>query len=100
MNNRYFIIDKNLSIKRQKIVSKIGNEKKSNFSLEIYQEVGYYIITPLIIGVFIGLYLDRYFKTKNLLTLLFIFLGSIFTFYNLYKIYKKSIKTKNEKTPY
>lgn len=46
-----------------------------------YLGIGFYLITPIFLGVLFGL------LTKRIV--FFIFLGTIFTFYNLYKITKE-----------
>jgi len=79
--------DKHLNLK---IVKKpyYKEEKKKKLPLVKYTDIGYYIITPLIIGVFLGLFIDNFLKTKSFFLLLFIFLGTGASFYNIYKIYK------------
>lgn len=87
---RYFVFDKNLNFKP---VSGLDNKKKvltkkDKFPLVNMLNIGYYLITPLLVGVFLGLAIDRHFKIKGVFTLLFLFFGSLATFYNLYKLYK------------
>lgn len=65
-------------------------KEKRNFGLpEEYMNLGVYLAVPLIFSVIIGPKLDKYFDTKNIFTILFIVLGTISVFYNLYKLYKK-----------
>lgn len=52
-------------------------------------DVGMYIIIPILIALPIGLYLDKLFKTRNLFTLVLIFIGFISSIYNLVKLTKK-----------
>lgn len=54
--------------------------------------LGYYLLTPLLMGVFLGLTIDNYFHTKPVFTLGLIFLGMFASFYNLYKIFKNNAK--------
>jgi len=87
---RYFVFDKNLNFKP---VSELDNKKKApakkdKFSLVNMLNIGYYIITPLLVGVFLGLAIDRQLKIKGVFTLIFLFFGSVAAFYNLYKLYK------------
>lgn len=87
---RYLTFDKKLNLKivppfvRKKLDSKFnGKNPLVNIS-----NIGYYIITPLLVGVFLGIVIDRWLRLKNIFTLSFIFLGMVAAFYNLYKIYK------------
>lgn len=57
---------------------------------ELYLNVGFYLVTPLILGVFLGLYIDTKFHTKPVFTLIGVFLGVVSTFYNLWKILKNN----------
>lgn len=62
----------------------------NNLVLAKSLNIGYYLLTPLLVGVFLGILLDRYFKTQGVFILIFIILGSISSFYNLYKVAKES----------
>jgi F0F1-type ATP synthase assembly protein I len=62
--------------------------KVNNSLLAKNLNLGYYLVTPIIFGVFFGLFLDNRLKTKKLFFIIFFSLGIIGTFYNLYKIYK------------
>lgn len=53
-----------------------------------YLNVGFYLIVPLVLGIFLGLYLDGLFQTKPFFVLTAIFLGSLAVFYNLWKLVK------------
>lgn len=53
-----------------------------------YLNLGYYLITPLILGVILGLTADSYLHTKPLFTLICIALGTVATCYNLFKFIK------------
>lgn len=63
--------------------------KSDNLQLANYMNMGYYLITPLLLGVFFGLVLDNLFKTKPFFVLLLIFLGLVSTFYNLWRLIKE-----------
>ena len=69
----------------KKIVTRKKKET-SNFLLAKYMNVGYYVMTPLFVGVFLGLVLDSYLHTKPGFTISLLILGVISTFYNLYKL--------------
>ncbi len=47
--------------------------------------VGYYLITPLLVGVFLGYWLDKILGTKPVFLLLLFGLGIAGAFYNLWK---------------
>lgn len=77
-----------------------GNISKRNFKKKSspannylrygeYMNIGVYIVVPLVAGVFIGVYLDKWLNTKPLFVLVFILLGTIASFYNLFKITTK-----------
>lgn len=55
-------------------------EVKDEWQVVSYMGVGFYLVTPIIGGLIIGL------LTKKIL--FFIFLGMIFSFYNLFKLTK------------
>lgn len=54
-----------------------------------YMNLGLYLALPLLIGVFLGQYMDRKFGTKAIFTISFIIFGTISVFYNLYRLYSK-----------
>jgi len=88
MINNYFEIDKLGNLKRtSQDLKKKSKKERSFFSKNININVGYSLVTPILIGVAIGLTLDNKFHTKPYLTLFFIFFGMISSIYNLYKIY-------------
>ena len=51
--------------------------------------IGAYLITPILLGVFIGYNLDIYLNSKPIFILLFILLGTYSSFYNLFKLTKE-----------
>ena len=88
MINNYFEIDKRGDLKKtDRNFGKKSKIKKKFFSQYLNINVGYSLVTPILIGVAIGLALDNKFHTKPYLTLFFIFFGMISSIYNLYKIY-------------
>jgi len=72
----------NVSRPKKKII------KSDNFDLAKNLNLGYYLVTPMIFGIFFGLFLDNLLKTGKLFFIMFFLIGIIGTFYNLYKIYK------------
>lgn len=68
---------------------KYSKSQTNSLVLAKYTSIGYYLIAPLLIGVFFGLSFDRVFDTGSLFTLGFLVFGMIATFYNLYSLVKK-----------
>ena len=88
MINNYFEIDKLGNLKKtNRNFDKKPKIKKDFFSEYININVGYSLVTPILIGVIIGLVLDNKFHSKPYFTVFFIFLGTVSSIYNLYKIY-------------
>jgi F0F1-type ATP synthase assembly protein I len=90
--SKYLGFDKNFNLKnisdpKKKVV------KSKDFDLAKDLNLGYYLVTPIVVGVFLGLYLDHLLKTGKLFFIIFFPLGVIGTFYNLYKIYKDERKS-------
>ena len=89
MINNYFEIDKLGNLKKtNRNFDKKPKIKKDFFSEYININVGYSLVTPILIGVIIGLVLDNKFHSKPYFTVFFIFLGTVSSIYNLYKFYK------------
>ncbi len=74
---------------KELMLKKRQNNVEEDLKLAKNFNVGYYIITPLFIGVFLGLFLDNIFKTKPLFILSFLVLGTIASFYNIWKTLKE-----------
>ncbi len=89
MKHNYFEIDKHGDLKKTSQDLKKKQEiKKSFFSDYININVGYSLVTPILLGVIIGLTLDSSFHSKPVFTVFFIFFGMISSFYNLFKLIK------------
>lgn len=66
------------------------DEKKKSYNLLVnHAHVGYYLVAPLLIGVFLGLYIDERLHTKPVFVIMFLLAGSVATFYNLYRTGKR-----------
>ena len=71
----------------------ISRPKRNNNGLFVdsrYLNLGTYLITPLILGVILGLTADNYLHTKPVFTLICIALGTVATCYNLFKFIKNA----------
>lgn len=89
MINNYFEIDKRGNLKKtSRNLKKKSKEKKDFFSEYININIGYSLVIPILIGVIIGLTIDNKFHSKPVFTVLFIFLGTVLSFYNLFKLIK------------
>lgn len=89
MINNYFEIDKQGNLKKTKQnLKKKRQTKKDFFSEYININVGYSLVTPILLGVIVGLTLDNKFHSKPVFTVFFIFLGAVSSFYNLFKLIK------------
>lgn len=69
---------------------KIKNKSESDFSLLGNLNLGFYLVTPLISFLIFGIILDNILHTRPILTLVFIILGTIGSFYNLIKFVKEN----------
>lgn len=84
-----YSVGKNFELKqRPKKISKINDIQKQSFVLAKYSNIGYYLIAPLLLGVFIGFWLDSYFNSKPVFVLVFLALGFVSTIYNLFRVIK------------
>lgn len=94
MNNRmgknFFKVDKTLQVKKvaelHEFLKKKTDFNVNNFLVAKSLNIGYYLITPLLLGVFFGYWLDTFFKTKPLFLITLFTIGIISSFYNLWKI--------------
>ena len=78
-------LDKKLSEYKQKHTeSKAEIKKTSESSVFVIAE----LIAGIGIGGFLGYYVDQFFHTKVVFLLIFIVLGLISSFYNIYNKYK------------
>lgn len=87
MKRTYFSFDRNLNLKKGDAPSGKTNSKPGKFLLAKYTDIGYYLVTPLLIGVFLGLFFSRI-TGKEFFVLVGIIGGAISTFYNLFRLIK------------
>lgn len=87
--NEFFKVDQEGNIEqfsKKEVRSKTKQEKKI---IEFkYFNLGFYILTPIILGIFLGLAIDDILKTKPIFFIFFLILGSLSSFYNLFKLAK------------
>ena len=57
-----------------------------------YSSYGFYVVVPIFLGLTIGIVLDKVLNTRPMLVLVFLFLGTISSFYNLFVLIKESVK--------
>ncbi len=87
MTNNYFEIDKNGNLKKGIPHLLKKNKPNKDFGIAKYMNMGYYLIIPIVFGIFFGLFLDKKFQTNKIFFSIFFPLGVFASFYNLYKIY-------------
>lgn len=63
--------------------------EKDTFPIAKYLNIGYHLVSPIVGGVFFGLYLDTKLKTRPVMLLVFLLLGVVLSFYSLIKISKE-----------
>lgn len=88
--SNYLKIDNKLDLINS--TSKKGTNKSNknvNFLSINSLNIGAYLITPILLGVFIGYNLDIYLNSKPIFILFFILLGTFSSFYNLFKLTKE-----------
>jgi len=65
------------------------NNKNIYKNLALITQIGLSIITPILLGVYLGGLLDKKLKTNMVFTLIFIVLGAGAGFLNLFKLIDK-----------
>ena len=86
----YLKIDNKLELTKIPTKSKTNIKNKNLNFLSINSlNIGAYLITPILLGVFIGYNLDIYLNSKPIFILFFILLGTFSSFYNLFKLTKE-----------
>ncbi len=64
-------------------------DREHNLQAVRYMNVGFYLVTPLVVGVLLGSYIDRVYGIRPVATISLIMVGSVAMFYNLYRLTKK-----------
>ncbi|OGK64467.1 hypothetical protein A2313_03220 [Candidatus Roizmanbacteria bacterium RIFOXYB2_FULL_41_10] len=68
------------------------NFSQSSLKALKYSTYGLYSIVPIFLGLTLGIVLDSIFHTRPILVLVFLFLGVVSSFYNLFVLVKESVK--------
>lgn len=63
-----------------------------------FANIGFYLITPILIGIFAGKFLDEKFRTGTFYTTILLIFGTISTFYNLYTFIKDATTEKSSRS--
>lgn len=75
-----------------------NNKKDSFLAFMTYGSLGLEMGLSVAIGIAIGYYLDRYFGTPPVLTVVFLIFGLIAGMKRLYTLWKKMLKEDNERS--
>ena len=67
---------------------KVLNDNNKVFDISSFS-IGYYLVTPIIVGVFLGLGLDNWLNTKPVFFIIFLMFGTVASFYNIFKLTKE-----------
>lgn len=89
MTPKHFAIDSTLGLTDKppdKNEPKEKAEEHENLLLAKSFNIGYYLVTPILIGVFFGVGLDHIFHTKPMFTIGLLLFGVVGTFYNIFKL--------------
>ncbi len=68
------------------------NIGKTLSKLQVISAFGFTIVANILVSLFIGIWLDRFFKTNNKLTIVFIIFGVVSGFYNGIRFLLKEIE--------
>lgn len=66
------------------------NNKNGLQNLALITQVGLSVITPIILGVYLGMYIDRKVGTEGIFAIVFIILGAGGGFMNIFKLAGKT----------
>lgn len=84
----YTIINSRGEVTQVEKVEKKGTKRKALPFPAQYMNLGFYLVTPILFGIFVGKFLDNKFDSGTLYTTTLIIFGTIATFYNLFKFIK------------
>lgn len=81
----------------RRILLKKKKKKDERYSVDFsYLNIGYYIITPILMGVFVGLALDIWLGTRPLFVMIGILGGTVGIFYNLFTFLRHGEKSAHQ----
>ena len=83
------------SLKPSSRQKKVDNDGFDMVMLAKYSSLGYYVVAPLFVGIFIGLVLDHFVHTGSTGILISIGIGFISTMYNLFKLIQEEQTSHN-----
>jgi F0F1-type ATP synthase assembly protein I len=89
----HFAIDKNFKIQKVNHQEEKKGKKLKKTTLTSFVNffnIGYNLVAPLVLGAVLGFLIDKYYQTGPKFTLLLIFLGTVATFYYLWKLINAS----------
>lgn len=87
MTKKIYHVGQDLLLRSSSVEKTAGdNKEKENLLLAKSLNIGYYLVIPLLLGVFFGVGIDAHFGTKPVFTIVFLILGVVSTFYNLFTI--------------
>ncbi|MFZ5968887.1 MAG: AtpZ/AtpI family protein [Bacillota bacterium] len=74
----------------------MGSDNKTNMlkNLSLLGYIGIVMVTPIIIGVYLGNFLDQYLHTENVFMILMTCIGVGAGFLNTYKVVMKDMNKK------
>ncbi len=88
MKNKLQDLNKRLKKFEKKNLKKNLKIKKNN-DLGLFIKAGVELISPIIVGIVIGIFLDNHFNSKPLFLIIFLFLGFGGGISNIYKTVKR-----------
>ncbi len=94
-NNNIYKIGTDLKITKHILPPKKEIKKDDYFSLAKSANIGYYLITPILVGVIFGIFIDNRFNTKPIAVIIGIIFGTVGTFYNLFSLIKSNASDKH-----
>ena len=87
--NKLKELEKKLNKVKQSKIQDHQYHKKPTVNYSIAINISIELITGIGLGVFLGLMIDNYLQTKPLMLIIFIILGIIVGFYNMFKTLKR-----------
>lgn len=76
-----------------------NNHKDTLQNLALISQIGFSVITPILLGVFIGRFLDEKLSTRGIFSIIFVIFGAITGFIYLLRLSTKKFGKKNNKNP-